>query len=165
MPPTDTTKKPVDTEDTEPAPELGERTIYLTIEDSPGEYTDEILDTLAKYGYKATFFVVGDYAAAKPETLSRILAEGHEIALHTMSHDQKALDGAEAILGDIEAENELLYGLVRRKSHIWRAPEGSGGMRQLDRAVEVELNLRGILCGISTLTQGPGTSGRRSGRL
>ena len=50
MPPTDTTKKPVDTEDTEPAPELGERTIYLTIEDSPGEYTDEILDTLAKYG-------------------------------------------------------------------------------------------------------------------
>ena len=145
MPPTDTTKKPVDTEDTEPAPELGERTIYLTIEDSPGEYTDEILDTLAKYGYKATFFVVGDYAAAKPETLSRILAEGHEIALHTMSHDQKALDGAEAILGDIEAENELLYGLVRRKSHIWRAPEGSGGMRQLDRAVEVELNLRGYL--------------------
>ena len=162
VPPTDeTTTKPVDSEeDTEPAPELGNRTIYLTIEDSPGEYTDEILDVLAKYGYKATFFVVGDAAAERPETLARILAEGHEIALHTMSHDRNALDSAEAILEDIEAENELLYSLVRRKSHIWRAPEGSAGMGQLDRAAEMELNLRGYLVWDFNIDAGTGDVGR-----
>lgn len=34
----------------------GSKTIYLTFDDGPGEYTQQLLDTLAKYNVKATFF-------------------------------------------------------------------------------------------------------------
>lgn len=34
----------------------GSKTVYLTFDDGPGEYTQQLLDTLAKYNVKATFF-------------------------------------------------------------------------------------------------------------
>ena len=37
----------------------GDRIIYLTFDDGPGSYTDKVLNTLAKYNVKATFFVTG----------------------------------------------------------------------------------------------------------
>ncbi len=124
---------------------LEERTIYLTFEDCPGEFTEDILETLKSYGYKATFFVTGENIAEKPELLSKIAAEGHEIALHTMEHDEKLLTDATAILADIEAENELLGAIIKRKSHIWRAPEGSKSLESLTSEVERELNRAGYL--------------------
>lgn len=130
---------------TVPPPELTERTIYLTIEDSPGEYTDEILDVLLQYGYKATFFIIGENAASDPVTLSRIVGEGHSIGLHTMSHDQSKLTDLETILDDICAENELLYSLIKQKSHIWRAPEGSEGIVALDAIGELTINQDGYI--------------------
>ena len=142
-PVTETT--PPDSETDEPIPQLPERTIYITIEDAPGEYTGDILDVLDEFGYKATFFVIGEQAAQNPELLSRIAAGGHSIGLHTMSHDVSALTDPEAILADIEAENELLSCLIKQKSHIWRAPEGSDGLAALDSICEVELNHRGYL--------------------
>lgn len=134
-----------DDETTIPVPVLTDRTIYLTIEDSPGEYTDEILDVLKRYGYKATFFIIGDNAADNPSALARIVGEGHAIGLHTMSHDVSALTDPDAILADITAENELLYALVKQKSHIWRAPEGSQGVPALDAVGELLLNQDGYL--------------------
>ncbi len=129
-PPTtsDTTAPPVTTppSDTEtPAPELGERTIYITIEDSPGEYTEDILSVLDEFGYTATFFVIGDQMLEKAELLSQIAAKGHVIGLHTMSHKAAELKDSEAILADIEEQNLLLSRLIKQRSHIWRAPEGS----------------------------------------
>ena len=60
------------------------------------------------------------------QTLSRIAAEGHALALHTMTHDASLLTDTDEILKDIEAENALLSRLVKQNSRIWRAPEGSG---------------------------------------
>ena len=142
---TPTTTQPEDEETTIPAPVLGDRTIYLTIEDSPGDATEEILDLLKRYGYKATFFIIGDAARENPVLLSRIVGEGHAIGLHTMSHDTSSLDSAEDILSDIAAENELLYSLVKQKTHIWRAPEGSEGVAALDDKGELLLNQDGYL--------------------
>ena len=107
---------------------LTDRTIFITIEDSPGEYTDEILETLASFGYSATFFVTGERAEESPLMLARISAAGHAIGLHTMEHSPAKLTDADAILSDIEAENELLYSFIKQKSRIWRAPEGSVAM-------------------------------------
>ncbi len=108
-----------------PAPTLTERTIYITVEDCPGEYTDDVLSVLAAYGVKATFFVVGDNAAADILNLSRVVAGGHAVALHTMSHDSEALTDADTIISDIESENALLSKTIKLKSRIWRAPEGT----------------------------------------
>lgn len=59
----------------------------LSFDDGPQPgVTDRMLDLLASAGQKATFFVVGRRAAAHPELLRRIHAEGHEIANHTFDH-------------------------------------------------------------------------------
>ena len=67
-----------------------ERRIALTFDDGPHpEYTAEILDILAEYGIRATFFVIGENVDLYPEVLQRTIAEGHEIGNHTQTHPLK----------------------------------------------------------------------------
>lgn len=104
--------------DTDRAPIVSKRTVYLTVEGSTGRYTPAILSALGRYGYKATFFVskaeIGNNAAA----LSSILAGGHEIGISLPSASSSS-DKA-ALLSDISAENEWLSRLIKKKSHVWR---------------------------------------------
>ena len=63
------------------------KAVYLTFDDGPiPEATPFILDTLAHYGVKATFFVVGDNVRKHPDIFRRIVAEGHRIGNHTYNH-------------------------------------------------------------------------------
>jgi peptidoglycan/xylan/chitin deacetylase (PgdA/CDA1 family) len=63
-------------------------TIALTFDDGPSQYTPQLLDTLSRYGARATFFVLGDAAANNPAVLQRMRNEGHQIASHTYVHTQ-----------------------------------------------------------------------------
>jgi len=64
-----------------------QREVWLTIDDGPDpEDTPRILDLLTHYGAKATFFVIGQDAAAHPELVRAIQKGGHEVAHHTHSH-------------------------------------------------------------------------------
>lgn len=63
------------------------RTVYLTFDDGPiPDVTPWVLDTLAEHGAKATFFCVGQNAAAHPHLLERIRTEGHSVGNHTYDH-------------------------------------------------------------------------------
>lgn len=64
-----------------------EMTLYLTFDDGPSEkYTPMILDLLKNEGVTASFFVVGDFAAANSEIMKRMKEEGHLIGLHSQKH-------------------------------------------------------------------------------
>ena len=66
------------------------KTIYLTFDDGPSPRTAEILDILAEYDIKATFFVIN----AKDEYtqyLQRAVAEGHTIGVHSASHKYREI--------------------------------------------------------------------------
>jgi LCP family protein required for cell wall assembly len=66
---------------------MAELTMAFTFDDGPDPvWTPRILDTLAQYGVKATFFVVGARVNEHPELVRRIVAEGHELGLHSFSH-------------------------------------------------------------------------------
>ena len=61
--------------------------IYLTFDDGPHPtITPWVLNQLAAYGAKATFFCIGDNVAKYPDTYRRILAEGHSVGNHTQNH-------------------------------------------------------------------------------
>ncbi|KAF8540008.1 hypothetical protein BDD12DRAFT_57180 [Trichophaea hybrida] len=68
--------------------------IALTYDDGPDVYTDGMLDVLASYGAKATFFVTGinngkgsiDTTPAWRDVIRKMAANGHQIASHTWSH-------------------------------------------------------------------------------
>lgn len=63
------------------------RTIALTFDDGPDPvWTPRILDVLRRNHVHATFFVVGTQVVAHPELVRRIVAEGHQIGIHTFTH-------------------------------------------------------------------------------
>ncbi|MFB6725299.1 polysaccharide deacetylase family protein [Kribbella sp. NPDC056345] len=61
--------------------------VVLTFDDGPDPaYTPKVLEVLAKYEVKATFFEVGKNVARHPELTKRIHAAGHVIQNHTWTH-------------------------------------------------------------------------------
>jgi len=61
--------------------------VYLTFDDGPHpEITVRVLDLLAQYGAKASFFCIGDNVARYPGVYRRILEEGHTVGNHTYHH-------------------------------------------------------------------------------
>src|SRR6188474_804557 len=66
-------------------------TIALTFDDGPDpQWTPAILDVLARHGAHATFFVIGSKVNENPELTRRIVAEGHELGVHTFTHSELA---------------------------------------------------------------------------
>lgn len=65
----------------------GKKIAYLTFDDGPiPETTPYILNTLRKYGVKATFFCVGENVKKHPELYKEIIKEGHFVGNHTFHH-------------------------------------------------------------------------------
>lgn len=100
--------------------------VSLTFDDSPQpETTLPILDVLARYSIKATFFVIGQQIRRHPEIFRRIQADGHEISNHSEHHPnlQKVLPATlrKEIIGC--QETIVQFGGVRPK--LFRAPYGA----------------------------------------
>jgi peptidoglycan/xylan/chitin deacetylase (PgdA/CDA1 family) len=80
-----------------------EPTLYLTFDDGPvAGPTDNVLDTLGRFGAKATFFCVGRNIEEHRPVFERLVAEGHIAGNHTYHHlngwktsDKLYLDSAE----------------------------------------------------------------------
>lgn len=102
------------------------KVVVLTLDDGPDpEWTPRILDELARRGATATFFVLLTRTSAHSELLKRIVAEGHEIALHGADHRRLTTwTGAEALrmLQSSRAELEQLSGVPIR---WYRPPYGA----------------------------------------
>jgi peptidoglycan/xylan/chitin deacetylase (PgdA/CDA1 family) len=66
---------------------LKDHEVVLTFDDGPiPPYTNSILNTLASQCVKATYFLVGEMARARPYLVRRIYNEGHSIGTHTQHH-------------------------------------------------------------------------------
>lgn len=63
------------------------KVVSLTFDDGPSpKTTPKVLETLKKFGVKATFFVTGEGALKNPALIKQIIAEGHTIGNHTYDH-------------------------------------------------------------------------------
>lgn len=65
---------------------IDNRKVYLTFDDGPSENTEKILEILAEYDVKATFFVTGQQAISHPEWYQAIVDAGHTLGMHSYSH-------------------------------------------------------------------------------
>ena len=83
--------------------------VYLTFDDGPHpEITPWVIDVLAQFNVKATFFCVGDNLKKYPEIAKNLLKEGHQIGNHTMHHIKGWRNRNAKYLNDIETcENEI----------------------------------------------------------
>ena len=99
--------------------------IALSFDDGPHpKATDKILDVLAKYGIKATFFVVGENVEYYSSAAIRAVREGHEIGNHTYTHPHIAkLDRASLDL-EVAKCQEAVKRVLGYEMHLFRPPEG-----------------------------------------
>ena len=101
------------------------KTIYLTFDDGPGANTKKILDTLDKYGVKATFFVTNQFPSYQ-----YLIAEehnrGHKVAVHTYSHKYANIyTSVDDYINDFNMMNEIVNNQTGSYSKMFRFPGGS----------------------------------------
>ena len=112
-----------------------EKKIALTFNAAWGdETTDAVLETLERYGVKATFFFVGAFAEQYPESVRRIANAGHEIGNHSMRHKDPTKQAYAEILSDISACSELLASLTGVSPRLYRAPAGAYDNKTVEAA-------------------------------
>ncbi len=58
----------------------------LTFDDAPSKYTNDILDCLKKYNFKAIFFIISDYIDGNEKIMERIIHEGQMVGTHGASN-------------------------------------------------------------------------------
>lgn len=94
--------------------------VYLTFDDGPTpEVTPWVLDLLAHYGIKATFFCVGDNVRKHPSVFERVKAAGHRLGNHTMNHISALTYESKAYLANVEKANALIHTDLFRPPHGW----------------------------------------------
>lgn len=99
--------------------------IYLSFDDGPHPlHTPELLRLLAQHNAKGSFFLQGNKAQQEPDVVRRLLAEGHAIGNHSMTHpSMKYLDArnqwAEIVNADLALQ--LFDGCPK---HMYRPPNG-----------------------------------------
>ncbi|MCM1541937.1 MAG: polysaccharide deacetylase [Blautia sp.] len=100
--------------------------VYLTFDDGPSIYTDDILEILDRYGVKATFFVVGKESESDKEALTMIVDGGHTLGMHSYSHKYAELyQSVEAFAEDFVKLQDYLYEVTGVESRFYRFPGGS----------------------------------------
>ncbi len=100
-----------------------EKCVYLTFDDGPiPQVTPWVLDTLAGYGVKATFFCTGDNVARNKDIFDSIIAQGHRVGNHTMNHIQGIKVDTPRYLANIERADEHIHSPLFRPPHGFMRP-------------------------------------------
>jgi peptidoglycan/xylan/chitin deacetylase (PgdA/CDA1 family) len=99
--------------------------VAITFDDGPTERdTPRILDVLRDKGVKATFFVIGQLAEARPSVVARAAAEGHEVGNHGYDHEVLPLRGPWFIRRQIERTSAVIEQACGRRPTLFRASHG-----------------------------------------
>jgi chitin deacetylase len=104
----------------------GRPEIVLTIDDGPDpEVTPYVLDILAEYDTRATFFCIADKAKAYPALVRKIIDAGHHVENHSMSHRHYfSLLGIKGLTKELSLAQETIHSLTGRLPQFFRAPAG-----------------------------------------
>lgn len=85
--------------------------IYLTFDDGPSEFTEDLLNLLKQYDIKATFFCVANFAKEHKNILQKMQQNGHIIALHSLKHKNAMLQGISETKNDLEKSLAIMQEL------------------------------------------------------
>jgi len=113
------------------------RQLALTYDDGPNDSsTLPLLDVLAKYGVKATFFLIGRHVQSRPAIARRVVEAGHSIGNHTYSHPNLIFSSLQRLRHELALCERVLADTVGVHARLFRAPFGAKGpsiMRTIHR--------------------------------
>lgn len=130
----------------------------LTFDDGPDpRYTPGILDTLARHGVRAMFFVCGEMATDNRDLLRRMVAEGHVIGNHTWTHPLIPSLSRPALASEIGRTSEVVQQAVGEAPVWFRAPYGAWNRAAFE--IGAELGMEPLAWTVDTLDwKEPGTT-------
>lgn len=101
---------------------------YLTFDDGPSKYSNDMMDVLKQQNIKATFFMLGDNMRQYPDAVKRMSNEGHYPGLHSMTHEYAKLyksGGSQNFIDEFKEAQGIVEELTGYKPTLIRAPYGS----------------------------------------
>lgn len=102
------------------------RELALTFDDGPNPaWTPRLLDLLAQHDVRATFFMMGAHAQARPDLARRISAAGHVVGNHSWSHPNLARSSAVRVREELKRTQETLEQIIGAKVRYFRPPFGA----------------------------------------
>ena len=102
------------------------KVVAITFDDGPHpENTPRLLDMLKERRIKATFYVVGNMVKYSPQLIRRMIAEGHEIGNHTVTHGNLARMSDDALRKELQAAHDQIIAETGVTPRTMRPPGGS----------------------------------------
>ncbi|WP_344606342.1 polysaccharide deacetylase family protein [Sporichthya brevicatena] len=102
-----------------------QKCVALTFDDGPGPQTRALLRMLRRANAVATWFPVGEVAAAHPERLRAIARAGHEIGNHSWSHPVLPRQGDLTVAGEITRTADVVERATGVRPRLVRPPYGA----------------------------------------
>ncbi|MER5963247.1 bifunctional polysaccharide deacetylase/glycosyltransferase family 2 protein [Streptomyces sp. NPDC002057] len=103
-----------------------DHSLVLTFDDGPDPtWTPKVLDVLKKHRAHAVFFVTGTMTSRHPELVRRMVAEGHEIGLHTFNHPDLSFQSQRRIDWELSQNQLAIAGAAGIRSSLFRPPYSS----------------------------------------
>ena len=100
------------------------KVVYLTFDDGPGPYTEEVLRYLRRYNVKATFFVTNQNPRYQ-NLIANIDREGHALGVHTLTHKWSIYKSEENYYNDFNAMLDIIKAQTGKTTNIFRFPGGT----------------------------------------
>jgi peptidoglycan/xylan/chitin deacetylase (PgdA/CDA1 family) len=98
--------------------------VAITFDDGPGASLDRLLAALDAADARATFFVLGEVAAARPTSLRKIAAAGHEIGDHSWDHPELPSLSDDAVRAELTRTADLVERITGHRPDLMRPPYG-----------------------------------------
>lgn len=103
-----------------------DHSLVLTFDDGPDPtWTPQVLDVLKKHRAHAVFFVTGTMASRHPELVRRMVAEGHEVGLHTFNHPDLSFQTKRRVDWELSQNQLAIVGAAGIRSSLFRPPYSS----------------------------------------
>ncbi len=126
-----------------PAPKGERPRVYITFDDGPiPEATPWVLDTLDRFGVKATFFMVGQNVERHPELLDEVRRRGHSVGNPPLHHIQGASATTMRYMRDAAEGASLTGSALFRPPHGWLRPRQLMALKKHYRVIMYDLVTR-----------------------
>lgn len=97
----------------------GKKLVALTFDDGPWPTnTQRVMDSMERYGGKATFFMIANNAIRYPDIARNVVARGHEIANHSVSHQYRA----SILINELVTADDILQQITGVRPRQYRSP-------------------------------------------
>ncbi|WP_089106605.1 bifunctional polysaccharide deacetylase/glycosyltransferase family 2 protein [Streptomyces hyaluromycini] len=105
---------------------IPDRHLVLTFDDGPDPtWTPKVLDVLKKHHAHAVFFVTGTMTSRYPQLVRRMVAEGHEVGVHTFSHPDLSYQSKKRIDWELSQTQLAITGAAGIRTSLFRPPYSS----------------------------------------